>query len=428
MSDSERHFPDKVLSAITKRQLPKLRKLLANGGIDLEQVVENRLPLVEAVDHGVDFVQALLDAGAAVNGCIPDGTTALIRAAERGNVPVLTVLLAAGADPSRMQGTVLSPLIAAARRRSREHLDALMILIAHGADVNGLSRSLTGSPTSSVLIRAAESGNVEGVRALLGAGADVNLTVFFGTALTGAAKEGHNAVVKVLLDAGADPTIRVTNDPRLHDTAGMTALELARKFRRRRVVELLEAPLSPAVREPGMTPAWKRLESALQGHRPALIKSLRPGVSAEDLTALAAALGRGLPEKAEEFLKIHDGQSGGKRAAFLLVGDEDDGDKFRFLRATEIVREWRIWKELVEGGEFRTRKSLPDAGVRDDWYNLGWIPLTADGLGDHHCLDLAPSEGGKEGQIILVWHDREERTLVAESLEHWLDQIGQDLS
>ena len=431
MSSEERQPPDKVLAAIAKGQLPKLRKLLAASNINLDQTVEGELPLVEAVDAGIEYVSTLLQAGADVNAYDETATTALLRACERGKPEVVQTLLAAGADKEWLKDGVLNALMAAARNHSHQHLEVLKQLLDHGANPNALARSHNGTPTSSVLIRAAQAGNLEGVRQLLNAGVNINELVFFGTALTAATEEGHHQVVKILLEAGADPTIRLVDDPRLGDRAGKSALELARQKRHRRVVELLESPASPpdaVIREPGVPAAWKRLEVTLEAHRPVLLKSLRPGVADEDLTALAAALGRRLPAEVETFLKVHDGQGGGKRAAFISEGDEDFGNRFRFLRTTEIVREWRVWKELVEGGEFRDRKSLPDEGVRDDWYNLGWVPLTSDGLGDHHCLDLAPADGAHEGRIILVWHDREERTVVAESIEQWLHQLAEDLA
>jgi cell wall assembly regulator SMI1 len=90
-----------------------------------------------------------------------------------------------------------------------------------------------------------------------------------------------------------------------------------------------------------------------------------------------------LPVELEEYFKRHDGQSGGARAKFIRT-PSPEGTRFRLLRIEEVVREWRVWNELLVAGEFAGRKSIPDAGVRDDWYNRGWVPLTENGEGDHH--------------------------------------------
>ncbi|WP_332455118.1 SMI1/KNR4 family protein [Burkholderia ubonensis] len=62
----------------------------------------------------------------------------------------------------------------------------------------------------------------------------------------------------------------------------------------------------------------------------------------------------------------------------------------------------------------------PEPGIRGDWYNLKWIPLTHNGSGDHLCVDLDPDEGGRIGQVIRVWHDSPERELVAKGVGEWL--------
>jgi cell wall assembly regulator SMI1 len=79
---------------------------------------------------------------------------------------------------------------------------------------------------------------------------------------------------------------------------------------------------------------------------------------------------------------------------------------------------------MLAGGEFRGRRSLPDQGASDDRYNPGWLPLSTDGKGDHHCLDLAPTQEGKAGQILILWHDEQARTVVAGSLSEWLDDLA----
>jgi cell wall assembly regulator SMI1 len=78
----------------------------------------------------------------------------------------------------------------------------------------------------------------------------------------------------------------------------------------------------------------------------------------------------------------------------------------------------------VSKGEFRTSVALPSRGVAKEWYHPGWLPLTANAQGDHHCLDLAPAQDGRNGQVIMVWHDRPDRRVVAASLVEWLDDLA----
>lgn len=77
------------------------------------------------------------------------------------------------------------------------------------------------------------SGHVNTVRALLGAGADVNATASGITALRIAAAMGNILMVKDLIAAGA----RI-ND---RDPQGRTALTLARQGKRQEIVRILQS-------------------------------------------------------------------------------------------------------------------------------------------------------------------------------------------
>jgi cell wall assembly regulator SMI1 len=86
-----------------------------------------------------------------------------------------------------------------------------------------------------------------------------------------------------------------------------------------------------------------------------------------------------------------------------------------------------VWNDLLQGGDFRDAKGNPEAGIKDDWWNARWIPLTYDGSGNHDCLDLDPAPGGNVGQIIGMWHDDAHRALLAPSFTEWLKAFADDL-
>ena len=143
------------------------------------------------LDH-LQFIKALLDAGADVNArakdstetrtiftmqwLYEDGATPLLRAAQSGDVELMKLLLAKGADPKIATNYNVTPLAAAA-----------------GIGwVEGVTYEW--SPAS----------NVEAVKMLLDLGLDVNAADADGrTALHGAAHKGRNEVVQLLVDHGA---------------------------------------------------------------------------------------------------------------------------------------------------------------------------------------------------------------------------------
>ncbi|WP_176050999.1 SMI1/KNR4 family protein [Burkholderia sp. BCC1644] len=177
------------------------------------------------------------------------------------------------------------------------------------------------------------------------------------------------------------------------------------------------SPDAPVARTatPDVRDAWKRIGHAIAAHPASLPGGLNGPADEHALAELHVALGSTLPDDVIDSLRLHDGQADPD-----AVFTESDA----LLSAQEIVAQWSIWQKLVSGGDFDGMTSEPDAGIRDDWYNLKWIPFTHDGSGNHLCIDLDPAEGGVIGQVIRVWHDDELRERVASSYAEWLARVA----
>ncbi len=124
-------------------------------------------------------------------------------------------------------GIRLGPAMVAAAQGGR--VDMLEVLVSGGADLEARSAFSSNTP----LIAAAEGGHAEVVRFLAESGADLNATQHDGeTALHRAAYYNRADVVAALLAVGADSA--------LCNLEGETPLDVAKKARRRRVVDLLQ--------------------------------------------------------------------------------------------------------------------------------------------------------------------------------------------
>ncbi|CAN8097488.1 unnamed protein product [Discula destructiva] len=146
---------------------------------------------------------------------------ALVKAATKGSLKVLRVLLDSGADVHPKMESELSPLFKAAEAG---HLAVVLELLEHDADPNWQSAK-TAIAGQTALFRAAEAGHLAVVTTLLGRKADPNLRAKNGqTALYLACLRGHNAVVKALLEGGADPDGGRDGDGRVGDRDGRTPL------------------------------------------------------------------------------------------------------------------------------------------------------------------------------------------------------------
>lgn len=180
------------------------------------------------------------------------------------------------------------------------------------------------------------------------------------------------------------------------------------------------APAEPAApagtdsaAENAVQASWAQLDTWLKTHWPAGYADLNPPASDADILALEQALGARLPADYVASLKVHNGQAG--KGGGLI----DNAD---LLSTTAVLQEWNVWKELFDGGEFRTYHSRPDAGVKAGWWNPAWVPITHNGAGDHFCIDLDPAGGGSAGQVITMWHDAGDRKRLAASFSTWFAQ------
>jgi uncharacterized protein len=246
-----------------------LAKLLIEAGANVRAANrDGATPLSLAATAGnAEMIATLLGAGATPNEKLPFGQTALMLAARNGNPAALTVLLDHGADVNAkedLRGT--TPLMWAA---DEAHPDAVKLLIDHGADFKARSAAVArgrgpalgkaGDPRKeqasraavdqadaaaarqaqaaagqtpferegpadggqlTALVYAARTDDVESVKILLAAGADVNQTTGYGwSPLLVATQNRHYKLAAYLLEHGANPD--------LANNGGWTPLYLA---------------------------------------------------------------------------------------------------------------------------------------------------------------------------------------------------------
>jgi ankyrin repeat protein len=218
---------------------------LIRAGADVNAV--NRYgvtPLSLAAANGqAQLVGVLLKSGADVrksDAALRDGRTVLMLAARTGNVDALTLLLAKSASVNAVESRTGTTALMWAALENRA--DAVRVLVKAGADINATS-TVTAYPHTppgvigdaleegysyvgqtvlprggwTALMYAARQGAFEAARALVDAGANLNLADPDGTlALTFAIINGHYDVAALLADKGAD-----VNQP---DRTGATPL------------------------------------------------------------------------------------------------------------------------------------------------------------------------------------------------------------
>lgn len=181
-------------------------KSLANGGADLDaRDGRGRTPLMVAahLSHD-DAARALIAAGADVNALDRDRYDAITIAAVADDPDMVRIVLDGGGDPglvtSRYDGTAL---IAAAHLG---HDEVVRRLIAAGAPLDHVNNLNWTALIESIVLGDGGPRHVATLRALVEAGADVNVADGRGVSpLALAQQRGYTEMVEILKAHGAKP-------------------------------------------------------------------------------------------------------------------------------------------------------------------------------------------------------------------------------
>lgn len=169
---------------------------------------------------------------------------------------------------------------------------------------------------------------------------------------------------------------------------------------------------------------WKTLKfeiNRLSNHN---LNLWNEGASRSDIELIETTIGCKLPQDYIDFLNIHNGQNGDEMGT--IYTDE-------LLASERIMAEWHTWKKLLDDNHFEETDgtpttSEPSTGIKNNWWNPLWIPITYDGSGNHYCLDLDPTPEGTFGQVIRMWHDDVERNLIAPSFSNFITNYCHQLT
>jgi cell wall assembly regulator SMI1 len=168
-----------------------------------------------------------------------------------------------------------------------------------------------------------------------------------------------------------------------------------------------------------MKATLKRLEQWAKAQELDLNEDFFPPAEVEDIEDLEKHLGLKLPPDYRALLEWHNGED-------VITGMFAD---WQLLSTEGVMQEWEVWKGLSDDGIFDENHEtvVCNGPVKQRWWHSAWIPITSDGNGNNHCLDLSPAQGGKAGQIITLFHESGERTVLAPSLKEWLDALAHAL-
>jgi len=304
----------------------------------------NHTPLHVAAARGfLPLVQLLIQAGAEPDARDSNGFTPLIAAAEQGHTLIARALLTAGAKINSANSTGRNALWLAA---ARGHEETVTFLLKHEADP-----ALAGADGQTSLHAAAYNARPESLRALLGTDAPLNGLSRIGTPLHAAAagpmlrgiasaQARKGKAVPAPADRAAESATCATQLLKAGaaldtlDSDGVTPLQAAAAFGNRPVLEVLAA-VTPTALTAADTQGLTLLHHAARGpFLPGYTPETQPTLAAENLAGcgetVAFLIERGARPQTKDRMgltPLHHAASSGNLPAFkaLLLARADVG-------------------------------------------------------------------------------------------------------
>ncbi len=176
---------------------------IGQNGLDKVSAGEPSQELIQAAEaQDINLVKTLLAQNMAVDAQDDDGYTALHYAVLKSNVPMVKLLLDAGADPNKANRFGNTPFYYSFSQ-GEPNIALTQLLLDYGADVN--QRDKIGTTPLFRVVNFKKMSEV--LKLLIAAGADVNAQLSAGgsTPLHQAALKGNKEAAEILIAHGANP-------------------------------------------------------------------------------------------------------------------------------------------------------------------------------------------------------------------------------
>ncbi|KAH7317270.1 ankyrin repeat-containing domain protein [Rhexocercosporidium sp. MPI-PUGE-AT-0058] len=213
---------------LTEARTVQVAQLLLEAGADINsagtlysllswEIAAGPAVAAATARRDAEVVRYLIEAGAGVNMTINGAVgqySVLMLAVESGSIEILRILLQAGARPDQVSNARFGPrpkprMTPLQRAVMMRELEAVQILVEYGANTN---TPACGNSGTTALQAAISQGDIEMTKFLLVHGADVNVAgngdaQFPRSVLTTAVEKNNLNLVRLILDAGANINI-----------------------------------------------------------------------------------------------------------------------------------------------------------------------------------------------------------------------------
>jgi internalin A len=162
---------------------------------------------------------------------------------------------------------------------------------------------------------------------------------------------------------------------------------------------------------------WKFYTDWLKAKLKTYFDLLNSGASDEEIEKLENYLGVMLPDDFKILYKLNNGDN--KINVENIYMGSFLG--FEFLSIDRIISIHSDWKQYTVEDYYGS--SFPENCIKIQYTNTNWLPIFADSGGNYVGLDLDPDTKGTYGQIINFGRDEDNKFVIANSLDSFLEFI-----
>lgn len=150
-----------------------------------------------------------------------------------------------------------------------------------------------------------------------------------------------------------------------------------------------------------------------------IISSLNGPATDEEISKLELVIGRDLPADVKEMYRIANGQEGSDIAIFP--------SGYELLDIESIISFWNSGKESIDSNPYVSEVTDSTDVILDSSWRLEWIPFAIDIAGNYLCVDLAPGDKGRIGQIVMILHDDPDHYHLGYSFKDYIGELDSGL-
>jgi cell wall assembly regulator SMI1 len=147
-----------------------------------------------------------------------------------------------------------------------------------------------------------------------------------------------------------------------------------------------------------------RLDKWLAANRSDYYAKLQPATTPANLDAFESQFQLKLPPDFRAFYQWRNGQDPNSSASLM--------QNWMFSTLEDITSSKDLFDGMI-GSDFEDPK----------WWRRSWVPFLNNGGGDHLCIDLAAEDGGTPGQLLVFYHDWDNRKPKYPSFDAWLTHL-----